>query len=48
MYVNLMGLLYECRYDRSNKKGILNGYFLWSVVGYGVGGSSGVLSFIFM
>ncbi|XXG41453.1 hypothetical protein AAC387_Pa01g1904 [Persea americana] len=33
------GLLvsFSFRYDRSNKKGILNGYFLWCVVGYGVG-----------
>lgn len=33
------GLLvsFSFRYDRSNKKGILNGYFLWLVIGYGIG-----------
>ncbi|XP_042484882.1 signal peptide peptidase-like 2 [Macadamia integrifolia] len=33
------GLLvsFTFRYDRSNKKGILNGYFLWSTIGYGIG-----------
>ncbi|KAI3907506.1 hypothetical protein MKW92_003545 [Papaver armeniacum] len=33
------GLLvaFAFRYDRSSKKGILNGYFLWLTIGYGVG-----------
>ncbi|XP_058103184.1 signal peptide peptidase-like 2 [Magnolia sinica] len=33
------GLLvsFSYRFDRSNKKGILNGYFLWLVFGYGFG-----------
>ncbi|KAJ4954567.1 hypothetical protein NE237_011350 [Protea cynaroides] len=33
------GLLvsFTFRYDRSNKKGIVNGYFLWSTIGYGIG-----------
>ncbi|KAK3416873.1 hypothetical protein EUGRSUZ_H02617 [Eucalyptus grandis] len=26
-----------CRFDKDNKRGLLNGYFLWSTVGYGVG-----------
>jgi hypothetical protein len=25
------------RYDKANKKGIANGYFLWLTIGYGVG-----------
>ncbi|KAI3913354.1 hypothetical protein MKW92_047862, partial [Papaver armeniacum] len=35
----LPGLLvaFAFRYDRSSKKGILNGYFLWLTIGYGVG-----------
>ncbi|KAI3887059.1 hypothetical protein MKW92_047992 [Papaver armeniacum] len=34
----LPGLLvaFAFRYDRSSKKGILNGYFLWLTIGYGV------------
>ncbi|KAF6133973.1 hypothetical protein GIB67_040737 [Kingdonia uniflora] len=33
------GLLisFAFRYDRSNKKGVLKGYFLWLAIGYGVG-----------
>ncbi|KAF5176392.1 Signal peptide peptidase-like [Thalictrum thalictroides] len=33
------GLLisFSFRYDRKNKKGIVNGYFLWLMIGYGVG-----------
>ncbi|XP_058073275.1 uncharacterized protein LOC131222029 [Magnolia sinica] len=31
------------RFDRSNKKGILNGYFLWLVFGYGFGESLCIL-----
>ncbi|XP_043711871.1 signal peptide peptidase-like 2 [Telopea speciosissima] len=33
------GLLvsFTLRYDISNKKGILNGYFLWATIGYGFG-----------
>ncbi|OVA01645.1 Protease-associated domain [Macleaya cordata] len=33
------GLLisFAFRYDRANKKGILNGYFLWLTIGYGFG-----------
>uniref|UniRef100_A0A5B6Z4Q0 PA domain-containing protein n=1 Tax=Davidia involucrata TaxID=16924 RepID=A0A5B6Z4Q0_DAVIN len=33
------GLLvsFAFRYDKANKKGILNGYFLWLVIGYGFG-----------
>ncbi|XP_073012986.1 signal peptide peptidase-like 2 [Typha latifolia] len=33
------GLLvaFSYRYDRANKKGILNGYFLWLIVGYAFG-----------
>ncbi|KAJ4967823.1 hypothetical protein NE237_014524 [Protea cynaroides] len=33
------GLLvsFTLRYDRANKKGILNGYFLWATIGYGFG-----------
>ncbi|CAN6447982.1 unnamed protein product [Victoria cruziana] len=33
------GLLvsFAFRYDRINKKGILNGYFIWLTIGYGVG-----------
>ncbi|KAL4192788.1 hypothetical protein AMTRI_Chr06g196070 [Amborella trichopoda] len=33
------GLLisFAFRYDRYKKKGILNGYFLWLVIGYGIG-----------
>eukprot|EP00262_Sarcandra_glabra_P006316 TRINITY_DN1848_c0_g1_i1.p1 TRINITY_DN1848_c0_g1~~TRINITY_DN1848_c0_g1_i1.p1 ORF type:complete len:543 (+),score=76.46 TRINITY_DN1848_c0_g1_i1:149-1777(+) len=33
------GLLvsFAFRYDRSNKKGIINGYFLWLTIGYGTG-----------
>ncbi|XP_026418595.1 signal peptide peptidase-like 2 isoform X1 [Papaver somniferum] len=33
------GLLvaFAFRYDRSSKKGILNGYFLWLTIGYGIG-----------
>lgn len=33
------GLLisFAYRYDRKNKKGVLSGYFLWLMVGYGVG-----------
>lgn len=27
----------DCRYDKANKKGVLNGYFLWLSIGYGVG-----------
>lgn len=35
----LPGLLvaFAARYDRSTKKGLCNGYFLWSTIGYGVG-----------
>ncbi|RZC67778.1 hypothetical protein C5167_011469 [Papaver somniferum] len=35
----LPGLLvaFAFRYDRSSKKGILNGYFLWLTIGYGIG-----------
>ncbi|KAK9082716.1 hypothetical protein Scep_029187 [Stephania cephalantha] len=35
------GLLvaFALRYDRANKKGIFSGYFLWIVIGYGVGAS---------
>ncbi|KAF9610074.1 hypothetical protein IFM89_019914 [Coptis chinensis] len=32
-----MGSLGLCRYDRKSKKGIFNGYFLWLVIGYGLG-----------
>ncbi|KAJ7979097.1 Signal peptide peptidase-like [Quillaja saponaria] len=33
------GLLvsFTLRYDKENKKGVLNGYFLWLVIGYGLG-----------
>ncbi|MCL7051613.1 hypothetical protein MKW94_013458 [Papaver nudicaule] len=33
------GLLvaFAFRYDRASKKGVLNGYFLWLTIGYGVG-----------
>ncbi|CAL5413981.1 unnamed protein product [Camellia sinensis] len=33
------GLLvsFSFRYDKANKKGVLNGYFLWVTIGYGVG-----------
>ncbi|KAA8527324.1 hypothetical protein F0562_034579 [Nyssa sinensis] len=33
------GLLisFAFRYDKANKKGVLNGYFLWLVIGYGFG-----------
>uniref|UniRef100_A0A6N2M9J3 PA domain-containing protein n=1 Tax=Salix viminalis TaxID=40686 RepID=A0A6N2M9J3_SALVM len=33
------GLLvsFSFRYDKTNKKGIVNGYFIWLTVGYGVG-----------
>ncbi|KAK9146098.1 hypothetical protein Sjap_006001 [Stephania japonica] len=33
------GLLvaFALRYDRANKKGVFSGYFLWIVIGYGVG-----------
>ncbi|XP_030467375.1 signal peptide peptidase-like 2 isoform X2 [Syzygium oleosum] len=31
----LVSLLF--RFDKENKRGLLNGYFLWSTVGYGVG-----------
>lgn len=33
------GLLisFAFRFDRSNKKGVLNGYFLWLTIGYGFG-----------
>lgn len=26
-----------CRFDKANKKRVLNGYFLWLSIGYGVG-----------
>lgn len=32
-----------CRFDEAKKKGILNGYFLWLLIGYGTGG---YLSFV--
>ncbi|KAM4106126.1 hypothetical protein ACB094_04G044000 [Castanea mollissima] len=33
------GLLisFAFRYDKANKKGVLNGYFLWLMIGYGLG-----------
>ncbi|KAL6970846.1 Signal peptide peptidase-like 3 [Sarracenia purpurea var. burkii] len=33
------GLLvsFALRYDKANKKGVLNGYFLWLTIGYGLG-----------
>ncbi|XP_059653340.1 signal peptide peptidase-like 2 [Cornus florida] len=33
------GLLiaFTLRYDKANKKGVLNGYFLWLIIGYGLG-----------
>lgn len=33
------GLLvsFAFRYDKANKKGVLNGYFLWLTIGYGFG-----------
>ncbi|KAG6725979.1 hypothetical protein I3842_02G058000 [Carya illinoinensis] len=30
-------LSFSFRYDKANKKGILNGYFLWLMIGYGFG-----------
>ncbi|KAK3037558.1 hypothetical protein RJ639_031991, partial [Escallonia herrerae] len=33
------GLLiaFALRYDKANKKGLVNGYFLWLIIGYGFG-----------
>ncbi|XP_050374604.1 signal peptide peptidase-like 5 [Argentina anserina] len=30
-------ILFTFRFDKDNKKGVLNGYFLWLVIGYGMG-----------
>lgn len=37
-----------CRFDEAKKKGVLNGYFLWLMIGYGTGGYlTFVSSFLF-
>ena len=30
-------VFYCLRFDKANKKGVVSGYFLWLVVGYGFG-----------
>ncbi|KAK4341475.1 hypothetical protein RND71_039976 [Anisodus tanguticus] len=45
------GLLicFTYRFDEARKKGVLNGYFLWLMIGYGTGGNfSFVSSFLFL
>jgi hypothetical protein len=37
LHFNTYSLFWLSRFDKDNKKGALNGYFLWMVIGYGIG-----------